>query len=62
METKKGERFSDLKVKQAIELGVDILATACPYCIVNFKDSLLTAGKSEGLEVRDISELVQEAI
>lgn len=62
METKKGERFSDLKVKQAIELGADILATACPYCIVNFKDSLLTAGKSEGLEVRDISELVQEAI
>jgi Fe-S oxidoreductase len=62
METKKGERFSNLKVKQAIELGADILATACPYCIVNFKDSLLTVGKSEGLEVRDISELVTSVL
>lgn len=58
METKKGERFADLKVEQAIELGADILVTACPYCIVNFKDSFLTVGKSEALEVRDISELV----
>ncbi len=58
METKKGERFADLKVEQAVELGADILVTACPYCIINFKDSLLTVGKSEALEVRDISELV----
>ena len=59
METKKGERFSDIKVEQAKELGADILATACPYCLVNFKDSLLTTGSSdESLEIRDISELV----
>lgn len=62
METKKGERFSELKVKQAIELGADILATACPYCIVNFKDSLLTASKGESLEIRDISELVASVL
>ncbi|MBA7680051.1 putative iron-sulfur-binding oxidoreductase FadF [subsurface metagenome] len=62
METKKGERFSDLRIEQAIELGVDILATACPYCILNFKDSLLSVDKGETLEIKDISELVQEAI
>ncbi|MCD4716030.1 MAG: (Fe-S)-binding protein, partial [Desulfobacterales bacterium] len=36
METRKGERFSDILVEQAIEQGADILATACPYCILNF--------------------------
>jgi Fe-S oxidoreductase len=62
METRKGERFSDILIDQAIELGADILATACPYCILNFKDSVLTAGKEDVLEIKDISEIVQEVI
>ncbi len=62
METKKGERFSDLRIDQAIEAGAEVLATSCPYCITNFEDSVLTTGKSEALEIRDISELVQEVI
>ncbi|MFC2011928.1 (Fe-S)-binding protein [Chloroflexota bacterium] len=62
METKKGERFSDIRVEQAIELGADILVTACPYCILNFKDSVLTVDKGESLEIKDISELVQEVM
>jgi Fe-S oxidoreductase len=62
METKKGERFSDILVAQAIEQGADILATACPYCILNFKDSLLTANKGDVLEIRDISEIVEAVI
>lgn len=62
METRKGERFSDILVEQAIEQGADILATACPYCILNFKDSVLTADKENVLEIKDISEIVQEVI
>ncbi|MBA7693041.1 putative iron-sulfur-binding oxidoreductase FadF [subsurface metagenome] len=62
METKKGERFSDILVEQAIGLGADILATACPYCIINFKDSVLTLDKSDVIEIKDISELVQVVI
>ncbi len=62
METKKGQRFSDILVEQALNLGADVLATACPYCILNFKDSVLTAGKEDVLAVRDISEVVAEAI
>jgi Fe-S oxidoreductase len=62
METKKGERFSDTLVEQAIELGAEVLATACPYCILNLKDSVLTLGKEDVLEIRDISEIVDEAM
>ena len=62
METKKGERFSDLRVEQAIEARAEFLVTACPFCIINFEDSLLTADKSEIIEVKDISELVEHAI
>ncbi len=62
MDTKKEERCSDLRIEQAVEVGASILAVACPYCMLNFEDSVLTLGKSESIEVRDIAELVQQAI
>jgi len=60
METRKGERLSDLRIEQAIEVGAEVLAVSCPYCLINFADSLLTMNKEDALEVRDISELVNE--
>jgi len=33
METLKGERFCDLRVEQAIDIGAEVLVTSCPYCI-----------------------------
>ena len=62
METKKGERFSDLRLEQAIEVGAEVLAVSCPYCMLNFDDSVLTMDKGDVIEIKDISELVQEAI
>lgn len=62
METLKGERFSDILVEQAVDMGAEILVTACPYCLMNFKDSLVTSGKEGVLEVKDISEVVLEAM
>ncbi len=62
METKKGERLSDLRVEQALEVQANILAVACPYCMLNFNDSVLTMEKGDIIEVMDIAELVQAAI
>jgi len=62
METAKGERFSDLRIGQAVDIGASVLVTACPYCITNFEDSKLALEDSEALEVKDITEIIQEAI
>ncbi len=65
METPKGERFSDLRVEQASEVGAEVLVTSCPYCITHFEDSRLTledVEDGEGLEVKDITEIIQEVI
>jgi len=62
METKKEERFSILRLEQAIGVGAEVLAVACPYCMSMFKDSQLTIDKGETIEIKDISELVQEAM
>ena len=62
METKSGERFSDIRIEQALDAGADTLAVACPYCLLNFDDSVLTLDKAEAIKVMDIAELVAEAI
>jgi Fe-S oxidoreductase len=62
LETKKGERLSDLRIEQALKTGASILAIACPYCRANFQDSILTQEKGDVIELKDIIELVEEAI
>jgi Fe-S oxidoreductase len=62
MDTEKGQRFSDIKLEQAIDLGAEVLAVACPYCMSMFKDSQLTVDKGETVAVKDIAELVKEAM
>jgi Fe-S oxidoreductase len=62
METLKGERFSDLRMAQAVETGAEVLATACPYCIANFEDSRLALKDERALVIKDITEIVAEAM
>ncbi|MDR3568491.1 MAG: (Fe-S)-binding protein [Syntrophobacteraceae bacterium] len=62
METPKGERFSDLRLDQAVEVGARVLATSCPYCITNFEDSRLNREDGEAIEIRDITEIIAEVI
>lgn len=62
METPKGERFSDLRLGQAMEVGAEVLATSCPYCISNFEDSKLTLDVVDNIEIKDLTEIIQEVI
>ena len=62
METAKGERFSDLRLEQAIGVGAEVLVTSCPYCITQFEDSKLALKDSEAIQIKDISEILQEVI
>jgi len=65
METPKGERFSELRLQQAIDIKADVLVTSCPYCITMLEDSRKTLEDEKGeipLEVKDITEVIQEVI
>lgn len=59
-ENVKGERLSDLRLDQALATGADVLAVACPYCLLNFEDGVLTTSAS--IQVKDITEIVREAL
>ena len=62
METPKGERFSDFRIEQAVNVGAEVLVTSCPYCITHFEESRLTLENSESLEIKDITEIIAEVI
>lgn len=62
METPKEERFSDLRVRQAVDAGAEVLVTSCPYCITNFTDSSLDLDEDDTLEIKDITEIILEAL
>lgn len=62
METPKEDRFSDLRVRQAVAAGAEVLATSCPYCITNFTDSSLDLDESEALQIRDVTEIIYASL
>ena len=62
METVKGERFSDLRLEQATAAGAQVLATCCPYCITHFEESRIGLEDSDAIEIKDITEIIQEVI
>jgi Fe-S oxidoreductase len=56
------ERLSERRVKEAIETGADVLAVSCPYEISRFEDALKVLGHDRRMVVRDVCELLAEAI
>lgn len=61
LETQAGERFSDLRVREAAATGAQVLATACPHCITCLEDSIKVAGL-KGIQVLDVAELALLAL
>jgi Fe-S oxidoreductase len=43
-------------------VGAQVLVTACPYCITNFEDSRLNVPGGDSIEVKDITEVIREAL
>ncbi len=62
METEKDERFSNIRIEQAIEKDAEILVTACPYCINMLEDSRVVMNCEDKIEIKDITEILAEVI
>jgi len=62
MDTPQEERFSDIRLKQAKEVKAQILATSCPYCITNFEESRLNLEYEDLLEVKDVTEIINDML
>jgi Fe-S oxidoreductase len=56
------ERLSENRVKEAIEVGADVLAVCCPYEVSRFEDAVKSTGNDGKLEVLDIIEILDSCI
>jgi Fe-S oxidoreductase len=61
LETPAGERFGDLRIREAQGAAVEWLATACPFCVLCLEDSAKVLG-AERLKVVDVTELAVRAL
>lgn len=59
---KVGERINVRRVDQAAETGADTIATGCPFCMQMMEDGVKMTDREETLKVRDIAELVADAL
>jgi len=62
MDTPKEERFSDIRLEQASEVGAEVLVTSCPYCITNFEESRLNQVYDEIIVIKDITEIISDML
>jgi Fe-S oxidoreductase len=56
------ERLSENRVREAVETGADVLVVCCPYEVSRFEDAVKSTGNDGKLLVKDIAELIVEAM
>jgi Fe-S oxidoreductase len=53
-----GERLAETRVRDAVEYGAEILAVACPFCLLTIEDAIKTTNLESQLQVMDVVEVV----
>ena len=56
------ESPSRIRVRQALETGVPVLAVACPQCAKMLEDAVKAEAQDDRLEVLDLAEIVTKAL
>src|SRR5574341_1541693 len=60
--TNPGTRLAQLRVKEALETGAEILATACPFCLLTLDEAVKHVKAEDKIRVMDIAELAADAL
>ncbi len=50
------------RVREVLELGAEVVATACPFCVTTLEDAVKVLDVEDKIVVRDILELLKEAV
>ena len=57
-----GGRLAEARVREALEVGAEIVIVACPFCLLTFEDAIKTTDSEGKIQVIDIMELVAQAL
>jgi Fe-S oxidoreductase len=62
MEEKEGRRVNNERTNEALALQPEVIGTGCPFCMTMLTDGVKDAEKAETVAVKDIAEIVLEAV
>jgi Fe-S oxidoreductase/nitrate reductase gamma subunit len=62
MEENRGERISTNRLKEALDTPAKGIAVGCPFCVTMFEDGVRALNAEETFQVRDLAEIVAEAL
>lgn len=58
METDPNTRINHRRLNDALETGAEIVAAACPYCLLMFDDAIRSKGLGDQIQVMDVAEIL----
>jgi Fe-S oxidoreductase len=56
------DRLAHMRVKEACEMGTEIIVTACPWCLINMVDGVKLANVEDSMKIRDLAEFCADAL
>ncbi|MDP4218983.1 MAG: (Fe-S)-binding protein [Bacteroidota bacterium] len=62
MEEKEGKRINIERTEEALATDAKTIASACPYCMTMMTDGVKAKHEADNVRVRDIAEIVLEAV
>lgn len=60
--TNPGVRLAQSRIKEALETGAEILATACPFCLLTLEEAVKHLNAEDKIRVMDIAEIAALAL
>ena len=62
METEADTRINHRRLAEAIDTQAELVATACPYCLLMFDDAIRSKGLSDKMQVMDVIEILEAQV
>jgi Fe-S oxidoreductase len=60
--TNPGTRLAQMRVKEALDTGAEVLATACPFCLLTLDEAVKHLNAEDKIRVLDIAEIAAQAL
>ena len=62
LEENEGQRINEMRTDEAIAVNVDMVGTACPFCLTMIADGIAAREVGEQIKALDIAEILEKAI
>ena len=62
LETDANTRINHRRLGDALQVQAEVVATACPYCLLMFDDAVRSKGLGEQIQIMDIAEVLERQV